>query len=351
LLIVGSASARAEAAEHLAPLGLPETHRVWTSDVAADLGQRCAGVVLVGRPPTPKSSRDLRAAVAALATEAHYEARRVPVIVLAHEGMADACAWRLYEAGATAVIPLSHSLAAEDDLRDRLAALLEATLVAAATGTGRNSAAGQLEEHLGLRLRLFARRFETLALDVSGRAVRVRGCVETLDDRRRIRNVLAGAPGIDSVCTDGVRLVRTASPEALSRLVGARIEEHLGPHNTLHWHVADGRVVLAGALPRTDQLQRLLATLWTTPGVEAVDNDIVVSESMARDAVRTAQAIRRRWRTEGLGEGLRIGVIGPFVVVHGVPADPTRRRLALSAALEVPGVKSVIDADAGRLTH
>lgn len=132
--------------------------------------------------------------------------------------------------------------------------------------------------------------------------------------------------------------------------VDRTIERLLGVSTTLHWHLDEdaGRLVLAGALPRKPQLERLLQRLDAIDGVREIENDVVVSPQQARADQQRAVLLRARRDLAGLDADLQFGIIGPFVVLRGGAADPETRSAAIELAAGVPGVTCVVDADGGQ---
>ncbi len=319
----------------------------WKTDLAARVQPSTRCIVFAGRPPCTEATRALR-------TKLLEVPRDVPAVVMVHPDTSDLCAWHLYGAGATAVERLENGhrdQAAPAHLQRLWGSLPAALLRDLGARNLRLSAAGRLEESIRLRLRLASRRYVDLGLDVSGGAVRVRGAVDLLDDRRVIREVVADAPGVSTVDAEDLVVLRDASPEALVALVRARVADALGDDHTLHVNIIDGRVVLAGSVTEPTRLQQLLADLWTTPGVSDVENDVIVDAEQAGRDRALARRIRVELLAAQLDHSLRIGIIGPFVVISGGDRSPDLRRAAMTTVLDVPGVNSVIDADGGQATH
>lgn len=346
LLVVGSRRERVALLRALPRLELDLQATDWRDDVVERVDDGTWGVVLVGRPCDATPSKTLRAVLRALP-------HRLPKAVIATHPISDACAWRMYAAGACAVeqleaAPPSNALHLEA-MRHRIVPALLSDL---AHLNVRLSAAGRLESALHRRLRVCSERFEHLELDACGGRVRVAGEVQTLDDRARLRDLLGDAPGVDAVHLDDVCVAVPTRPAQTGALVTARIDELLGTTRTIHARFERGRVVLAGAVEAAAPLQRLIAALWTTPGVQEVDDDVCVDAQQARRDAAVARAVRASLDARDLAEDvrgdLRIGVIGPFVIFQGGVRDTRTRSRMLEVALEVTGVRTVVDADGGR---
>jgi len=347
--VVGDARDRERANIRLQELELPVEPRGWHDDIVEAVDEHTEAIILIGHPPTVQPDRHVRTLVDALrGTSAHD----VPVIVLLHDQITDLDAWRLYESGAAAVARSAPNgaLISDHEIRE----LVPAT-VARAHDRGRTASAifsgtAAIEAQARLRLGLAHERFAGIDVFVApdGGSAEVHGSVATLADRQWVRRVLMATPGISRVDMAELTVESSDPPEVVDRALHNRIEQAIGVDTTVHWHLEHDRVVLAGALATQPDLQRLIHVLEHVPGVAEVENDIVVSPRQAELDRRKATAIHQAFEARGLSTDIRIGLIGPFVVLHGGPADDDMRRAALETALSIEGVKSVIDADGGR---
>ena len=111
--------------------------------------------------------------------------------------------------------------------------------------------------------------------------------------------------------------------------------------------VRDGHVVLQGQVRLLEQLLRAEQTVWTTPGVRDVDNELQVVPLAAGADAAIERQVRMIVKSDGpfIDTNLQIEVLAGVVRLQGMFQDPSDVLTLKHQIAKIPGVLAVeIDA-------
>lgn len=179
----------------------------------------------------------------------------------------------------------------------------------------------------------------------------------------RLLMLLALAGGL-SACVPaaigtGAVVVRSVAQERTTMRALDDAEVQLSLNNRLLNHsgalfgdvstdVTEGRVLLTGSVPTRDEKIAATQIAWETPGVQAVADELTVSEDSGAQAyledVWISNQIRFALSTEGSVRSFNYSVETVDKVVHmtGLARSTTELAKALEVAAAVPGVARVV---------
>ena len=135
--------------------------------------------------------------------------------------------------------------------------------------------------------------------------------------------------------------------------IGLRIQNALSRESgalfaAVDLEVVEGRVLLAGAVPRPEDRIRAVEIAWATPSVHEVINEIEVAQgggaqAYANDAWISAQVRARLLGAAGVNAlNFNVDTVGGVVHLMGLASGPDELRRATRAAAAVPGARKVV---------
>lgn len=112
--------------------------------------------------------------------------------------------------------------------------------------------------------------------------------------------------------------------------------------------VFEGRVLLVGALPNVDLIQKVLKTTWSNPGVVQVYNYIRIAEPPAMNIVSTDASVSAKIRTElSFTKGIsasnyKIAMENGTIYIMGIAKDKEELDLVTAVIKNSIGVQKVV---------
>ncbi len=151
----------------------------------------------------------------------------------------------------------------------------------------------------------------------------------------------------------GVAQERSTRDQLDDLEIGLRIQNALSQEPgalfaSVDLEVVEGRVLLAGAVPRPEDRIRAVEIAWATPQVHEVVNEIEVAQGggiqgYARDAWISTQVRTRLIGAPGVNAlNFNVDTVGGVVHLIGLARGPDELRRATQAAAAVPGAQRVV---------
>ena len=183
-----------------------------------------------------------------------------------------------------------------------------------------------------------------LSVYVTGREVTLSGVVRRYPQKAVAGRAVCRVPGVVAT-KNAIRVELGTTDHRTDEVIAEEVRQVLGwdtlvPANRIRVAVRDGRVTLGGTVDREHQRTAAEQAVEPLVGITGIRNDITVRPMYASGSVQIpVLAAIRRLRARGV----RVGIHGGFIELHGRVASLAERELIERAVREVPGVTNVAD--------